>query len=59
MTVDVKIGTVETTMTARDPELLNDPKLIAKIVQMVKQDLMREMEEEKRRDADRNSRRGR
>ncbi|TJZ91296.1 hypothetical protein FA743_12295 [Paracoccus gahaiensis] len=53
--MDVHIGTVETQVTATDPKLLQDPKLIARIVQMVKEELAREQLEAGRRERDRST----
>lgn len=53
--MDVHIGTVETQVTATDPRLLQDPKLIARIVQMVKEELARDELEAGRRDRDRST----
>lgn len=56
--MDVHIGTVETQVTATDPKVLQDPKLIARIVQMVKEELAREELEKRRRERDRSPGRG-
>lgn len=53
--MDVHIGTVDTQVTATDPKLLDDPKFLAKIVRMVKEELAREELEQSRREHDRNS----
>lgn len=53
--MDVHIGTVETQVTATDPKLLQDPKLIARIVQMVKEELARDELEAGRRARDRST----
>lgn len=52
--MDVHIGTVETQVTATDPKLLDDPKVLAKIVRMVKEELARDALEQSRREHDRN-----
>lgn len=52
--MDVHIGTIETQVTATDPEHLNDPKFLARIVQMVKEELARDELEQSRREHDRN-----
>lgn len=46
------IGTVETEVTATDPNLLHDPKFIARIVQMVKAELEQDALEAERRARD-------
>lgn len=53
MAVDVKIGTVETNLTATNPELLRSPQFMAEIVRMVKEELRRDRELESQRAADR------
>ncbi len=55
MAVDVNIGTVETEVSATDPELLKNPAFIARLVAMVKEELKREALEEERRMADRSA----
>nr|WP_298248530.1 hypothetical protein [uncultured Halomonas sp.] len=52
--MDVHIGRVETQVTATDPKLLNDPRFLARIVRMVKEELAREELEQSRREHDRN-----
>jgi hypothetical protein len=58
MAVDVSIGTVETQLTAQDPELVRNAAFIAKIVAAVKEELAREELVKARRDADRTASRG-
>ena len=53
MAVDVKIGTVETNLTATSPDLLRSPQFMADIVRMVKEELRRERELENQRAQDR------
>lgn len=53
MPVDVKIGTVETNLTATSPDLLRSPQFMAEIVRMVKDELRREQQLESQRAADR------
>lgn len=53
MPVDVKIGTVETNLTATSPDLLRSPQFMAEIVRMVKEELRREQQLESQRSADR------
>lgn len=53
MAVDVSIGTIEATASAADPEVLRDPVFLARVVEMVKEELKREALEDQRRDADR------
>lgn len=54
MPVDVKIGSVETNLTATSPDLLRSPQFMAEIVRMVKQELQRDQAVSAQRDADRN-----
>jgi hypothetical protein len=42
MAVDVNIGTVETTLSAADPQQIRTPQFMAAIVAMVKEELARE-----------------
>ena len=58
MPVDVQIAEVTTRVSATDPELLNDPKFIRRLVTLVKEELARETEVDRRRDADRQGLRG-
>ncbi len=58
MPVDVTIGTVETKLTAQDPDLLQNEAFIARIVAAVKAELEKEQQLEQRRDADRAASRG-
>lgn len=53
MAVDLQIGSVETTLSAADPDAIRTPQFMAAIVEMVKEELTRERELEARRDADR------
>lgn len=53
MAVDVKIGTVETNMTATSPDLLRSPQFMAEIVRLVKEELRREGELDNQRTTDR------
>ena len=53
MPVDVKIGTVETNLTATSPDLLRSPQFMAEIVRLVKEELRRERELDSQRVADR------
>jgi hypothetical protein len=53
MPVDVKIGTVETNLTATSPDLLRSPQFMAEIVRMVKEELKREQDVAAQRTADR------
>jgi hypothetical protein len=53
MPVDVKIGAVETNLTATSPDLLRSPQFMAEIVRLVKEELRRERELESQRAADR------
>lgn len=53
MAVDARIGSVETEMTARDPDLANDPKFIAKVVARVMEEMKTAEMEKTRRAADR------
>ncbi len=53
MPVDVKIGTVETNLTATSPDLLRSPQFMAEIVRMVKQELQRDQAVSAQREADR------
>ena len=53
MPVDVKIGTVETNLTATSPDLLRSPHFMAEIVRMVKEELRREQAIDAQRAADR------
>lgn len=52
MAVDVKIGTVETTLTATDPDVLRSPQFMAEIVRLVKEELKREQMVEAQRSSD-------
>ncbi|AXQ96270.1 hypothetical protein ORIO_23100 (plasmid) [Cereibacter azotoformans] len=51
--MDVHIGSVETQVTATDPKLLDDPRFIARIVRLVKEELARDDLEKGRRERDR------
>lgn len=53
MAVDVHIGTVETKLTATDPDLLRSPEFMKRLVALVKEELAREEELKVRRAADR------
>lgn len=59
MPVDARINTIQTEITARDPALTDDPKLIAAIVARVLEELQRQETERNRRDADRRPSRSR
>jgi hypothetical protein len=52
MAVDVQIGSIETRLSAADPEVLRTPQLMAAIVAMAKQELERDRQLEDRREAD-------
>lgn len=56
MAVDLHIGTIETTLSAADPEAIRTPQFMAGVVAMVKEELARERDLEARRDADRSPR---
>jgi hypothetical protein len=56
MAVDLHIGTIETTLSAADPEAIRTPQFMAAVVAMVKEELARERDLEARRDADRSPR---
>lgn len=58
MAVDLRIGSVETTLTAADPEALRTPELLSALVALVKQELARDRELEAQRNSDRGSTRG-
>lgn len=58
MAVDVKIGTVETTLTATDPDILRDPRFLRMVVALVKEELERDRLEDRRRAADRQASHG-
>jgi hypothetical protein len=58
MAVDMKIGAIETRLSATDPATLQTPQFMARVVAMVKQELQRESEEEQRRRSDRQAVRG-
>ena len=53
MPVDVNIGTVETTLSAADPEQIRTPRFMAAIVAMVKEELEREAALKAQRSSDR------
>jgi len=53
MPVDVHIGTVETKLTATDPELLRSPEFMRRLVALVKQELVQDEELKARRTSDR------
>lgn len=53
MPVDVRISEVTSKVSASDPELLNDPKFVRRIVMMVKEELARDAEVERHRLKDR------
>ena len=53
MAVDARIGSVETEMTAHDPDLANDPKFIARVVARVMEEMKNAEIEKTRREADR------
>ncbi len=53
MAVDVKIGTVETNLTATSPDLLRSPQFMAEIVRLVKEELKKEQSLEGQRTIDR------
>lgn len=59
MPVDARIDTVHTELTARDPNLANDARLVAQIVARVMEELERRQLEEGRREADRRASRSR
>ncbi len=52
MAVDVKIGTVDTTLTATNPDVLRSPQFMAEIVRLVKEELKREQIVESQRSTD-------
>lgn len=52
MAVDLRIGTIETTLSATDPAALRSPEFIATIVAAVKEELRRDELERERREAD-------
>ena len=54
MPVDARINTVQTELTARDPELLDD-RLLRQVVARVLAELDRRELEDRRREADRRS----
>jgi len=56
MAVDVDIRNVRATLTAQDPDLLQDEAFIAKIVAAVKAELEREELVKSRRESDRKAR---
>jgi hypothetical protein len=58
MPVDMKIGSIQTRLSATDPATLQTPQFMARVVAMVKEELKREAEEEKHRTADRMAMRG-
>lgn len=58
MAVDLRIGSVETTLSAADPEALRTPQLMAALVALVKQELARDRELEAQRNSDRGSTHG-
>lgn len=53
MPVDARINTVQTELTARDPNLLDDPRLLDQIVARVMAEIDRRQLEDRRREADR------
>ncbi|MGV8937563.1 MAG: hypothetical protein ACOH2J_10600 [Allorhizobium sp.] len=53
MVVDVKIGTVETRLTAASPEILRSPQFMAEVVRLVKEELKREQALDSQRASDR------
>jgi len=53
MAVDVQISEVVARVSATDPELLNSPALVRRIVQLVKAELEQERDVEQRRAMDR------
>lgn len=53
MAVDMKIGSIETRLSATDPSTLQTPQFMARVVSMVKEELRRDADEDKRRDSDR------
>jgi len=59
MAVDARIGSVETEMTVRDPDLADDPQFIAKVVARVLEEMKTAELEQTRRAADRTSSRTR
>jgi hypothetical protein len=56
MAVDLRIGTIETTLSATDPAALRSPEFIATVVAAVKAELERDRELEAHRAADRSTR---
>ena len=58
MAVDMKIGSIETRLSATDPAVLQSPQFMARVVAMVKEELKREAEEDERRASDRKAVRG-
>ncbi len=53
MPVDMHIGTVETKLSAADPETFTTPQFMAELVRLVKEELARDQEIKERRAADR------
>lgn len=53
MPVDVQINEVTSRVSATDPELVNDPEFVRRIVMVVKEELAREAEVERHRANDR------
>ena len=58
MAVDMKIGSIETRLSATDPAVLQTPQFMARVIAMVKEEMKREAEEDRRRDSDRTAIRG-
>lgn len=58
MAVDMKIGSIETRLSATDPATLQTPQFMARVVAMVKEELQREAEDDRRRESDRTAVRG-
>jgi hypothetical protein len=56
--VDLRIGSVETTLSATDPEALQSPQLLSALVALVKAELARDRELEAQRASDRGSTHG-
>jgi hypothetical protein len=52
MAVDLGIGTVQTTLTATDPELFKSPGFRAQVMAIVREELARDQELKKRREND-------
>ncbi len=53
MAVDMRIGSIETRLSIADPATLQTPQFMARIVAMVKEELERDAQDERRRASDR------